>query len=300
MIHTIDLRFQGLERAVAAFLVETQEGPVLVETGPHSTIHQLKSSIAETGHAFTDIRHVLLTHIHLDHAGAAWTLAAHGATIYVHPFGAKHLANPERLIASAKLIYEADMDRLWGQMQPIPDAQIVPVLHEQLFSIGGREFVSFHTPGHARHHISWQLGQDVLFTGDVAGVRIDSGPVQAPCPPPDIDLKDWHKSIDLLRQHPAQQMFLTHFGEVEDKNRHLDELSAALVDWSEWIHLAMRDGQLANDMVLEFQRYAEAQLRAVGAGDEVLKRYDAANPIDMSVTGLVRYWTKQAEEEDAE
>jgi len=278
-------------------LVETDEGPVLVETGPHSTIDQLKAGVAETGHAITEIRHVLLTHIHLDHAGAAWTLAEHGAKIYAHPFGAKHLVSPDRLIASATLIYGAEMDRLWGKMEPIPEAQVVPVLHEQLFRIGGRDFAGFHTPGHARHHIAWQLGQDSVFTGDVAGIKVGDGPVQPPCPPPDVDLQDWRKSVQLLRRLTARQMFLTHFGEVGNKEAHLDELMATLADWSEWIRLEMRDGQIVQDMMPAFQRYVERQIRERGGDDAMVARYDAANPVDMSVTGLVRYWTKLAQED---
>ena len=297
MVHTIDLRFLNKEHTVAAFLIETNDGPVLVETGPQSTVDELKAGVASTGHAFTDIQHVLLTHIHLDHAGAAWTLAEHGASIYVHPFGAKHLAAPEKLIASATMIYGAEMERLWGTMKPIPEAQLVPALHEQLFRIGGREFAAFHTPGHARHHIAWQFGQDVLFPGDAAGVCIDGGPVQPPCPPPDIDLRLWRQSIKLLRKLPARRLFLTHFGEVSDKAAHLDEMSASLTEWSEWIQLEMRDGQIVQDMMPAFQRHVESELRATGAADELIARYDAANPTDMSVTGLVRYWTQFAKEE---
>ncbi|MGK0184308.1 MAG: glyoxylase-like metal-dependent hydrolase (beta-lactamase superfamily II) [Verrucomicrobiales bacterium] len=296
MIHTIDLEFTGVAGSVAAFLVETPEGElVLVETGPHSTLANLKAGVAATGHAFTDIQHVLVTHIHLDHAGAAWALAEHGAKIYVHPFGLKHLGNPERLMASAGRIYGNDMDRLWGRMQPIPEEQLVPALHEQLFRIGGRSFSSFHTPGHACHHIAWMLGEEILFTGDVAGVRVSSGPVQPPCPPPDIDLREWRQSIKLLRKLPAQRLFLTHFGEMPDKEAHLDELYERLVDWSEWVALEMRDGQIIEDMIPAFQRYVESQLREADAGTSLLAQYDAANPAFMSVSGLVRYWQKEHE-----
>lgn len=298
MIHTLDLGFLGVERAVAAFLVETPDGsPVLVETGPHSTLENLKEGVERTGHAFTDIRHVLVTHIHLDHAGAAWALAGHGARVYVHPCGVKHLGNPERLMASAARIYGEDMDRLWGQMRPIPDEQLVPALHEQLFRIGGRAFSAFHTPGHASHHVAWMLGEEAVFTGDVAGVRIGAGPVQAPCPPPDIDLRDWRRSIRLLRKLPASRLFLTHFGEVTDKSAHLDALAESLQEWSEWVALEMRDGQIVEDMVPAFQKFVEGQLRAAGADDTMLLQYDAANPAHMSVTGLVRYWKKQHEQE---
>ncbi|MCB1095958.1 MAG: MBL fold metallo-hydrolase [Verrucomicrobiae bacterium] len=296
MIHTLDLGFIGIPGSVAAFLVELPDGQLaLVETGPHSTFERLNTAVAATGHALTDIQHVLITHIHLDHAGAAWALAQHGAKIYVHPAGLKHLTSPERLMASAQRIYGNDMDRLWGQMHPIAEGQLVPALHEQIFRIGGRAFAAFHTPGHASHHVAWMLGEDALFTGDVAGVRIGSGPVQPPCPPPDIDLREWRRSIKLLRKLPAERLFLTHFGEVADKGKHLDELAAMLIDWSEWVALEMRDGQIIEDMVIGFQRYVEAQLRAAGAGTALLAQYDAANPAYMNVTGLVRYWNKEQE-----
>lgn len=198
-------------------------------------------------------------------------------------------------MASAGRIYGDDMERLWGQMHPIAEAQLVPAVHEQLFRIGGRTFSAFHTPGHACHHIAWMLGEEVLFTGDIAGVRVGSGPVQPPCPPPDIDLREWRQSIKLLRTLPAQRLILTHFGEVPDKAAHLDELAARLVEWSEWVALEMRDGQIVEDMIPAFQRFVEAQLREAGADDALLDQYDAANPAHMSVSGLVRYWRKEHE-----
>src|SRR5262249_13735426 len=152
-----------------------------------------------------------LTHIHLDHAGAAWAMAEMGANIYVHPRGYAHLADPSKLMASAKRLYQDQMDALWGTMKPIPAQQLVQVENGQKFTAGELEMVGWHTPGHAYHHIAWQCGK-LVFTGDVGGVSIEGGPVQPPCPPPDIDPPAWKKSIELLRELQPERLYLSHFG----------------------------------------------------------------------------------------
>src|SRR5690554_5577927 len=197
-INIIDLNFLEEKQTIAAFLVESEGGPVLVETGPESTWPQLESGINRLGYQISDIHHVLLSHIHFDHAGAAWKMAAAGARVYVHPLGLPHLASPERLWQSAAKIYGDDMDRLWGEMRPIPTNRLQEVQHGEKLELEGLDFKALHTPGHAIHHIAWQLGE-VLFTGDVAGVKINKGPVVPPCPPPDINIEAWKESIAMLK-----------------------------------------------------------------------------------------------------
>src|SRR5690606_24270805 len=198
-IHIIDLDFLNENQTIAAFLIVSKVGPILVETGPESTWMQLEEGINKLGYQVEDIKHVLLSHIHFDHAGAAWKLADAGAAIYVHPLGLPHLASPERLWNSAAQIYGEDMNRLWGKMKPIPEGQLIEARHGENLIVGEIEFTALHTPGHAIHHIAWQLGE-VVFTGDVAGVKIDKGPVVPPCPPPDSHLENWKTSITVLRQ----------------------------------------------------------------------------------------------------
>ena len=295
MITTIDLKFLDIPQVIAAFLVETSEGPVLIETGPYSTFGNLQKGVEQAGYPLDDIQHVLLTHIHFDHAGAAWALAKQGATVYVHPFGAKHLAHPEKLINSAKRIYQDDMDRLWGEMQPVPENQLQSPEHGEKVKIGDTSFSAWYTPGHAVHHIAWQMG-DALFTGDVAGVRISDCIVEPPCPPPDIHLEDWQASIQLIRSLNLKTLYLTHFGKVENIASHLDELEKRMTDWAAWIKPRWERGDAPEQVVPAFQQYVAQQLKEEGADDQLIQQYEAANPSWMSVAGLMRYWKKKAEE----
>lgn len=294
MIHTLDLHFLEIDHAIAAFLVETSVGPVLVETGPHSTFEALKKALKIYGYSPSDVKHVLLTHIHFDHAGAAWALAELGAKIYLHPFGAPHLAEPSKLYHSAKQIYGDEMERLWGEMKSIDPARLISPKHNETIMIGDTSFTALYTPGDAKHHIAWQMGE-VIFTGDVAGVKIGEGPVVPPCPPPDINLEDWNASIDLLLNCNAQKLYLTHFGIVENKEEHLQALREILNDWAYWIKEKWEAGLSAEEITPLFKTYTMNQLRAKGVHDHGLKQYEAANPSWMSVAGLVRYWKKKDE-----
>lgn len=295
-ISTIDLFFLEGRETIASFLIETSAGPVLVETGPHSTFPHLERGLAARGYKPEDIKHVFLSHIHLDHAGAAWALAKKGAKIYVHPFGARHLKRPEKLLESARRIYKDDMDRLWGDFEPIEGGQIEEVSQGATYTIGDAVFTAWHTPGHAVHHIAWQL-DDKLFTGDVAGVKILDGPVVPPCPPPDINLEDWKDSLELIRKLDIKQLFLTHFGPVEKEQiaAHLDELEKHLDAWANWMKPYWEKGIPAGEVTPLFQEYVRKEMENMGCSEELIELYEHANPSWMSVAGLLRYWKKKAE-----
>lgn len=290
-IHTLDLHFLT-DEAIASFVVETSEGPVLVETGPHSTFRHLEAGLKNLGYAPSDIRHVFLTHIHFDHAGAAWALAKEGARVYVHPFGYKHLLNPDKLYNSAKMIYGDQMESLWGLMESIPEGKLRSVEDEEEIVVGDTTFKSWHTPGHAKHHIAWQVGE-VIFSGDVAGCKINDGPVVPPCPPPDIDIEAWHDSIDRILGLSPSKVLLTHYGEVTDIDRHFADLKAMLRDWADWMKVRFEKGETVEATTPDFKAYAEGQLRARGLDDTQVAKYEAANPAWMSVAGLMRYWKKK-------
>ena len=293
MITTIDLEFLGHKETIAAFLIETTEGPVLIETGPHSTLSKLKAGIEKAGYAMEDVKHVFLSHIHLDHAGSAWCFAAHGANIYLHPFGERHMANPEKLLASAKMIYQDDMDRLWGTLKPIPKNQLRVVGDNEKIKIGKTSLKALHTPGHAVDHIAWEFGE-TLFTGDVAGVKIGAGIVVPPCPPPDINLDDWKRSIRRIQLRRYDELYLTHYGKITEVKNHLTELKGRLDNWANWIKPYFDQGVDQKVIVPQFQEYVKRQLVAGGVTGENLERYEGANPSWMSVAGLMRYWKKQA------
>ena len=293
MYQVIDLHFQGLEHAIAAFLIETDDGPVLIETGPYSTFPSLEKGLALHGYTPSDIKYVLLSHIHFDHAGAAWAFAEAGATIYLHPFGVDHLHDPSKLIASATMIYGDQMDSLWGKMKGISMEKLEAVAHDQEVKIGGETFIALHTPGHARHHIAWQWGE-YIFAGDLAGVKINNGPVVPPCPPPDIDLEKWQDSIDLVLSKKTSSLVLTHFGSIGNVEIHMREMKEVLTDWGNWIRSKWEAGYSNEEITPQFMEYTANQLREKGVINAEIQKYEAANPSWMSVAGLVRYWKKRS------
>lgn len=298
MIHTLDLRFLDLPDTIAAFLVETSAGPVLIETGPYSTFVSLEKAVKAKGYALGDIRHVFITHIHLDHAGASWAMAELGATIYLHPFGKGHMNDPSKLLASATRIYgEEGMERLWSTVKPIPADQLRTVEHQEVITIGDTPIKAWHTPGHAVHHIAWQIGEE-LFSGDVAGVKIEGGPVMPPCPPPDINIEHWQESLRLLRSLHLSKIYLTHFGLVpaERIHPHLDELEAGLLRWASWMRPHYEQGKSAEEITPLFQAFVKKELAAAGVTEDQYALYENANPAWMSVAGLLRYWRKKGQD----
>ncbi len=297
MIQVIDLNFLKASNAIAAFLIETSVGPILVETGPYSTFPELKKHLADKGYQVSDIKHVFLSHIHLDHAGAAWAFAEAGAFIHVHPKGIRHLADPSKLMDSATRIYGDMMDSLWGVMKAIPNNQLVETMDRQSVTLGDTKLTAWHTPGHAVHHIAWQVNDTILLAGDVAGVKIKNGMVVPPCPPPDINIEDWQNSLNVLRDLPLKQIYLTHYGLIENCAEHLDDLERILLDWANWIKPLWEAGRSPKEVVPEFQERVKQQLLDFGVSEADLPVYEAANPSWMSVTGLMRYWRKKAERE---
>ena len=289
IIKTLDTRFLNESSVIAVYLIESEDGLILVDTGPETVFENLAAALSEQGHDVRDVRHVLLTHIHFDHAGAAWKFAEAGATIYVHPIGLPHMQSPERLWNSAKRIYQDAMETLWGQMQPIDAAKLVAVEQGDHLSLGGVEVDVHYTPGHAVHHNAYQVG-DTVFCGDVAGVKIHQGPAVPPCPPPDIDVDAWKQSIQTLRDLNPARLYLAHYGAVDAPAAHLDALSARLDDWAAWIKPRFDAGAAAADITPQFVEYTQAQLRQDGVGEDDIARYEAGNPSFMSVTGLMRYW----------
>jgi len=288
-IHVLDVRFLEESEVIACYLIESEQGPILVETGPETTFENLKSAVAQKGFNWRDIEHVPLTHIHFDHAGAAWKFAENGADIYVHPKGLPHLNNPERLWNSAKRIYQDDMEMLWGKMKPIAQSRLIPLENGQELNIGEHSFKVHYAPGHAVHHNAYQL-EEALFTGDVAGVKICGGPVVPPCPPPDIHIEAWKESIHKLRTLDVETLYIAHFGRVESPQQHFSDLEMMLNDWAHWMKPYYEGQSDPKAIIPQFRTYTHDQLKALGASEGVAVKYEKANPSYMSVTGLLRYW----------
>ncbi len=293
-IHTLDLHFQGHSDTIAAYLIESGSTLVLVETGPHSTLPVLKAAVKKLGFKMDQIKHVLLSHIHFDHAGAAWALASH-ATIYVHPIGEKHLIDPSKLYNSAKMIYKDQMQNLWGEMRGIAPAKIHATAHGEKVTIGPLVFTAWHTPGHAVHHIAWQLGKN-LFAGDAAGVKIgNNGIVVPPCPPPDIDVEAWCQSIDLMRDLKLNAVYLTHFGKETMVKKHLHSLKKRLVKWADWMKPYYEKGATIEEITPKYMNFVKKELSRFNIVGDQYEQYEAANPSWMSVAGLTRYWHKKSQ-----
>ena len=291
MIHVLDTRWLGQEGVIAVFAVPHREGVALVESGPESAFPEVERALNRLGYELKDVTHLFLTHIHLDHAGAAWRFAEAGAQVFVHPRGAPHLKNPEKLIKSAERIYGERMKELWGELRPIPEDRLFAAEDGERVAVGGLTFQAHATPGHAVHHHVWTL-EDQVFTGDVAGVRLLGGPALPPCPPPDIQLEDWRASIDRLRALPADTLYLTHFGGYRDKEAMLSDLEARLSDWGDWVLRRLKEGKTPEAMVPLFEEKVKKELLAAGLDEAAVARYEAANPSAYSVFGLVRYWQK--------
>jgi glyoxylase-like metal-dependent hydrolase (beta-lactamase superfamily II) len=291
-IHTIDLNFQGFHNAIAVYMIKHDQGAVLVESGPGSTLPTLEKAINDHGLQLSDITHVLLTHIHLDHAGAAGKLAQKGATVFVHPAGAAHMVNPEKLLASASRIYGDRMDSLWGEFLPVPENRIHQVGHDEELDLFGLKFRAMHTPGHAEHHICYQF-EDVCFSGDVGGVRIPGYPyLRVPMPPPELNFEKWYGTLTLLRGIGMKRIAPTHFGIFEDPDWHISQVESALKAAEKWMEAVMPEDPPIEALRERFTKWIEAESSNLEMDDSAKKDYDLANPLGMSADGLQRYWKK--------
>jgi len=291
-IVTLDLNFQGRSHAIAAFLVRYADGASLIEIGPGSTLSALQAGLAKECLSPHDITHVLLTHIHLDHAGAAGWLAQQGAEIFVHPVGAPHMLNPEKLIASATRIYGDRMEALWGEFLPVPEIKLKVPKDAEVVKIGALEFLPINTPGHAEHHYSY-LFEDILFCGDVGGVRIPGYPyLRVPMPPPELHLERWHESIARLRKEKFAHIAPTHFGIFDDPIWQLDEVEKGLDSASRWLDATLPANPPIDELRQSFTDWMMAEGEKIGLDEEVVKAYELANPLGMSADGLLRYWKK--------
>jgi glyoxylase-like metal-dependent hydrolase (beta-lactamase superfamily II) len=287
----------GRPGIIAATAIETSDGIALFDTGPESTFDNVSSELRAIGLAAFDVRHVFLSHIHFDHAGAAWRFAELGATIYVHPRGAPHLLDPTRLIESATRIFGDKMEKLWGRFAPVPKERL-RVLHDNdVVRIGSLEVRAIETPGHASHHHVYHW-DDNLFGGDVAGVRLGKGPPIPPFVPPELHIESWLDSIQKMRALNAAKLYLPHFGlAAGSTSAHFDALEERVRRWSEWFRDRIRAGDDEEQLIPTFAEYEIADLRAGGAPEGSIDAYEAADPSFMAVSAALRYWRKHHPEQ---
>jgi glyoxylase-like metal-dependent hydrolase (beta-lactamase superfamily II) len=278
LLDPIDLQFLGYRRAIGVYVVETTDGPALFDCGPATTLERLRKGLRERGLELTDVRHLLLSHIHLDHAGAAGTIVREhpDLTVWVSPVGAPHLVDPSRLEASARRLYGERFDPLWGELAAVPEANVRLAAGDVL----GWE--AFPAPGHASHHVCY-LRDGTLLAGDACGVRIQPSEYVLPvAPPPDIDVEAWHATIAEIRRRAPERLALVHFGVAADVAAHLERLETELDRWASLVGSGLDSESFA------------AEVRPAAGPDAEL--YDVIAPYDQSWRGLSRYWSKSRRE----
>lgn len=294
----VDLNFLGIPEVIATAIIHGAAGVALIDPGPSTTAAGLRSALQRKGIAIGDVRHILLTHIHLDHAGVVGTLVRENPAIevLVHERGAPHMVNPAKLLSSATRLYGADMERFWGEFLPVPQERIRALRGGETVTVGGRELNVAYTPGHASHHISFfDPSSRIAFVGDVAGIRRgDRLCVMPPTPPPDVDLVAWSASIDRILAWEPDTLFLTHFGAFHGPRLHFTDLTERLALWNGTVRRLLADPALDDGQrLVAFVDEAMRELRR-HVGEQEAERYSRAGRLDYSWQGLSRYWSKQS------
>ena len=292
----IDLRFLGRANAIAALVLHAADGVAIVDPGPASCLPSLESGLGQRGLTLADVTDLLITHIHLDHSGAAGSIlrANPRIRVWVHERGAPHLADPRRLIDSATQLYGDRMGELWGEIAPVPSEQIVTLAGGEHIVAGGRRLEVAYTPGHASHHVSFfDPASGIAMVGDTAGVRVNGGYVLPPTPPPDIDVEAWRASAGRIEGWSPGTLFLTHFGPVTDVRPHLQTLLDNLETMAGWVAETLREDGTDEQRAIRFTDRLTTHLRQ-RATDEQMASYPVAVPFIQLWLGLARYWRKRA------
>ena len=292
----VDLQFRGVPRIIATAVLHGPGGVALIDPGPSSTLPVLRRELEQAGLSMADVRALVLTHIHLDHAGATGTLVREhpGLRVYVHEKGAPHMIDPEKLLASATRLYGDAMDTLWGEVRPVPAEAITALKGGERMSAGGRDLEVAYTPGHASHHVSYfSPDSGIAFVGDTAGVRLNPGGFNLPpTPPPDIDLDVWRDSLARIGRWGAETLFVTHFGPHQPSAAHLSDVADRL----EWVS-ALGKASLARDGTdADREAWFADEIRGElqrRTSDADTNAYEIAGRFDLNWRGLARYWRKR-------
>jgi len=299
-VRYLDLNYLGTDRLIACAVLESPEGLLLVDPGPTSALDNLKAALREAGASLADVRVLLLTHIHLDHAGAAGTIAAEAphVQVYVHRIGAPHLVDPSRLLASARRLYGELMEPLWGAVLPVPERQIVALEGDETIRPGGRTLEVAYTPGHAVHHVSFfDPETGMAFVGDTAGMQITGTRCVLPvAPPPDIQVEAWHESLERIARWQPRRLFVTHFGPSDDPETHLAQMARRLAAMAEAVRNSLDtegdDAQRAE----AFHEQVMAELRECLQDEALASRYEQFEQPRASWFGLARYWRRKLQD----
>jgi glyoxylase-like metal-dependent hydrolase (beta-lactamase superfamily II) len=293
----LDLDFLGVPRIIATVVIHGPGGAVLIDPGPSSTLPALRARLDHAGIPLAEVRTILLTHIHIDHAGVTGTLVRENPAlrVHVHETGAPHLVDPAKLIASATRLWGDEMDRLWGEIRPVPKGNLVVLTGGERLEVGGRDLDVAYTPGHASHHVSFfNADSGIAFVGDTAGVRLPpSGFMMSATPPPDIDLEAWRDSLRRIGDWRAETIFVTHFGPYAPVGAHLTEMAANLELTSELAKASLARPGTDEDRAAWFADEIRRDLRR-RMSEADAHAYEVAGRFDLSWIGLARYWRKKA------
>jgi glyoxylase-like metal-dependent hydrolase (beta-lactamase superfamily II) len=294
----VDVEYLGNPFYIACAVLEGDEGLALIDPGPAVSLPGLDRGLARVGYSIDDVTHLLLTHIHLDHAGGSGTLVQRNPSIRVcvHERGAKHMIDPERLLASAERIYGDQMDALWGEFLAVPEENVNVLTGGEELQAGGRVLDVAYTPGHASHHVSYfDDGTGIAYVGDTAGIRIANEPVTLPVtPPPDIDLEAWDESLQKIEAWSPERLFVTHFGADTNVSGTLDQLRERLMQWSLYVRRTMQSDITDEECATEFVTWVREDLERNLPADKV-PVYQVSSMPEMSWHGLARYWRKKEE-----
>ena len=292
----VDLNFLGRPHAIATGVISGAGEHALVDPGPTSCLDRLEEGLQARGVRLQEVTHLLLTHIHLDHAGAAGTIVKRHphVQVLVHERGAKHMIDPGKLLESATRLYGKDMDRLWGEFLAVPAANVRVLTGGERVSVAGRTFEVAYTPGHASHHVSYfDPASGVAFVGDTAGICIDGGYILPPTPPPDIDVEAWEQSAGTIERWEPRTLFLTHFGPSPlPPATHLQTLIDHLHTTSTIARQTLAAEGSDEERALRFADHVRREMRR-HMTEAQLSSYGVAAPFEMLFPGLARYWRKR-------
>jgi len=293
---TIDLDWTGRPKSIAALLLESGGTLAVEDPGPESTLETLRARLREHGHEVSSLKYLLLTHIHLDHAGAAGALVRENPAlkVYVHEVGATHMVDPSRLLASAGRLYGGDLTTLYGACQPVPESNLNSLHGGEQVRVGNCELSVFYTPGHASHHLAyWNQESRTALVGDTAGIRVQGDSFLLPAtPPPDIDLELWLSSLDLIDSWKSERLFLTHFGFIEKPAEHIQLYKQRLVDWVALTRKLLESGMETTEAERRFVDSIASEIKTAlpaAAADH----YIFNGGLRLSWLGLMRYVRKK-------
>jgi glyoxylase-like metal-dependent hydrolase (beta-lactamase superfamily II) len=293
----LDLAFLGRAGRIATGVIRTPVGALLVDPGPTTCLPRLISGLAGHGIALEEVHGLLVTHIHLDHAGAAGALVRlqPRLKVFVHERAAPHLADPSKLLASATRLYGDDMDRLWGEIAPVPAENLHVTADGDTLAFGSVQVDVAYTRGHASHHVCYRDRRSgIVYAGDTGGIRVGpSAYVLPPTPPPDIDLPAWQASLARLRAWQPTGVFVTHYGLHRDAGAHLDVLSRELDAWGQLAREMLAGNMEEGARARQFIDAVRARIRDRVTPGEA-EAYRDAMSLDDCWAGLARYWRKQS------